>query len=339
MEREQLRPKMTKYGEDVCIEKMEAGAKRTKGDHVGRGPDRDAFRINKEFGVDHPLHKVWPSPFEIMDPETKGDSRPYTVAHGEPYEWTFGDVPTLPDMYPLELTAVFVPHADALLVGRRIANALRRLSIPTKFDDKKAKAKCVAKYGVDFRVRLYRGKGKFCHGIIAEVQRRFGFSTRFAADARAILDAAEGKEVFVVPAGSSSLLPPPQIPMVSDDEDDDEDCMEGPSSPAKKKRKACAGSLSLLNIASEVLFKRTKATQDAKELALEGLESLTDPDKVGRSAALRASRQILTNSDVRDGIVSLLVLRGEEVSGSDESDLRRRAATVLSNAASTLASA
>jgi len=265
-------------------------------------------------------------------------------ARAAPFGWKFQDVPALPEFHPLERSAVFVPHCDAPEVGRRVAEVLKARSISAVYDDKKAKAKCVTEDNVEFRVRLYRGRNKFSHGVIVEVQRRFGFSPVFAGDMYAILDAAEGKP----PAPETlPLIPTPDklVSIVSDIEDDLDDDLAGTSSSpgpyAGGKRKAGSASL---RIASEML-KRSK-TADANALALESLASLTDPSKMGAAAALRVSRQILTGSDgadiVRDAVVSLLVDRTLEVSETtsevweeDEdglSELRLRAMTVLCNA-------
>eukprot|EP00567_Pseudictyota_dubia_P015260 CAMPEP_0197439904 /NCGR_PEP_ID=MMETSP1175-20131217/6540_1 /TAXON_ID=1003142 /ORGANISM="Triceratium dubium, Strain CCMP147" /LENGTH=468 /DNA_ID=CAMNT_0042969907 /DNA_START=178 /DNA_END=1584 /DNA_ORIENTATION=+ len=261
------------------------------------------------------------------------------------YGWKFADVPTLPEFHPLERTAVFAPHSDAPAVARRVSDVLRERSITAVYDDKKAKAKCETEDGVEFRVRLYRGRNKFSHGVIVEVQRRFGFSPSFAGDMYAILDAAEGKP----PAAQTlPLIPPPSqlIPVVSDDDDDGDDFDASPSSGGKRK----AGAASL-RIASDML-KRAK-TADANVLALESLASLTDPAKMGPSTALRVSRQILTGSgdggeEVRDAIVDLLK---DEALDSNENTadlwdedkegvagLRLHAMAILSNAVSVLAS-
>uniref|UniRef100_A0A7S4JK64 Uncharacterized protein n=1 Tax=Odontella aurita TaxID=265563 RepID=A0A7S4JK64_9STRA len=263
---------------------------------------------------------------------------------GEPNGWKFDDVPTLPEFHPLERTAVFAPHSNAPEVGRRVADVLRARSIATVYDDKKAKAKCITEDNVEFRVRLYRGRNKFSHGIIVEVQRRFGFSPSFAGDMYAILDAAEGK----LPALKTvPLIPPPSklIPVVSDADDDDFDDFDAPPPSMGIKRKARSASLC---IASDML-KRAK-TADANVLALESLASITNSKKMGAAAALRVSRQILAGSDegedVREVLVSLLVdesLDSESTSDIWDKDdegraqLRLYAMTVLSNAISVAA--
>ena len=67
------------------------------------------------------------------------------------------------------------------------------------YDNSKARASCVSSDGVDFRVKLYRGKCKFSHGIIVEIQRREGLSPSYHFDVIGILDAAEGKMTHAMP--------------------------------------------------------------------------------------------------------------------------------------------
>lgn len=105
------------------------------------------------------------------------------------------DVPALPSFYPLEKSAVFIPHASAPAVASRIADALQSRSIKSSFDAQHAKVDCVSESNVEFRIRLYRPRGEdLGHGLIVEVQRRFGFDVSYMQDVFAILDSAKGKE-------------------------------------------------------------------------------------------------------------------------------------------------
>lgn len=109
------------------------------------------------------------------------------------------EVTTLPERHPLERTAVFVPHSEAREVATRAAEALAERCSSAVYDNAKAKATCQSRDGVGFRVRMYRGRGKFNHGVIVEVQRWDGFSPSFHMDALAILDAVEGKKKTTLP--------------------------------------------------------------------------------------------------------------------------------------------
>ena len=105
------------------------------------------------------------------------------------------DVPALPSFYPLEKSAVLVPHASAPAMASRISNVLRARSIKSSYHAESAKVDCLSKSNVEFRIRLYRPRGEeLGHGLIVEVQRRFGFDVSYMQDVFAILDSAEDKE-------------------------------------------------------------------------------------------------------------------------------------------------
>jgi hypothetical protein len=221
--------------------------------------------------------------------------------------WKLKRVPTLPEYHPLERTAVFVPNASPSDVSIRISDVLRERSIEAFYDDEKAKVKCITAEGVDFRVRLYRGRGRFDHGIIVEVQRRFGASNTFYNDTMAILDAAEGK---VPPPPSLSSC---NIPLVSDGEADCE---------------PVDGSSSLLMV-SKML---SHPGYDSHYLALQTLSSLTDSSKMGAATAQSVSTELLrldTDNDVGARVLSLVIdKQGED----DTFKLRSMALQVIANA-------
>jgi len=102
------------------------------------------------------------------------------------------DVPTLPSFYPLEKSAVLVPHASAPAVASRIADVLRARSITSSYHGENAKVDCISESNVEFRIVLYRPRGEeLGHGLVVEVQRRFGFDVSYIQDVFAILDSAE----------------------------------------------------------------------------------------------------------------------------------------------------
>jgi len=217
--------------------------------------------------------------------------------------WQLRSIPTLPDFHPLERTAVFVPYATPADVSTRISEVLRERSIDSTYDDENAKVRCLTAEGVDFRIRLYRGRGRFSHGIIVEVQRRFGTSTVFHDDTMAILDAAEGKTPCPPPPSSN-------IPMVSDSEDDYQPC--GQSS---------------LKMVSKLLNHKG---YDSYYLAFQTLQSLTDISKMGpTTACVVATELLLSNESDVGGKVLALVLDRD---GDDELfKLRSMALTVIAN--------
>merc|ERR1719464_234873 len=103
-----------------------------------------------------------------------------------------------------------------------VSNVLRERSIEAHYyDNDQAKVKCVTLDGIDFRIRLYRGRcPKYNHGIIVEVQRRFGSSLIFPDDTRAILDGAQGK--IVSSPSPSSLTKKNVLPKITIEDIDDD---------------------------------------------------------------------------------------------------------------------
>lgn len=141
-----------------------------------------------------------------------GDKGPSSLA------WEVTAVPVLPESYPLERTATFVPNAKPQEIASRIVAVLRDRSIEAQYENGKAKMKCTTAEGVDFLVHLFRGRGRYNHGIIVEVQRFFGASYVFHSDTKAILDGAEGKV-----ADSQALLITSRnnnLPIVLDGDED-----------------------------------------------------------------------------------------------------------------------
>jgi hypothetical protein len=202
--------------------------------------------------------------------------------------WNLVDVPTLSQFHPLERTAVLVPHAKPSEVSTRISDVLRDRSIEAFYEDDKAKVKCTTPDGVNFRVRLYRGRGDFNHGIIVEVQRRFGVSVNFHNDTNAILDAAQGKIPPPPPSATSGNLP-----LVSDSEDDFE--TDGTSS---------------LAMVSTMLKHQG---YDSQYLALQTLSSLTNSSKMGASTARKVSLELLKpDNEVGSKVLALVVNKKEE---------------------------
>ena len=224
-----------------------------------------------------------------------------------PFVWKLRDVPTLPELHPLERTAVFVEGSMPVEITKRISRVLRERSIEAEYENEKAKAKCTTPEGVECRVRLYRGRGKYNHGVIVEVQRRFGSSNNFNTHVLAILDAAKG------------LAPPPPpalrrsadaLPLVSDNEDD--------CPPPSGK--------SSLEMVQKMFG---NGGYDSQYLALQTLSSLTDSEKMGRATAKSVSIELLSSSNkVGDKLIDLLCKKEEE----DGIKLRSLAFLILANA-------
>jgi|UniRef100_A0A8J9X798 hypothetical protein len=245
-------------------------------------------------------------------PSTTLKTAPTTAlvkAAAEPFVWDLSSAPTLPDLHPLERTAAFVPHVSSSEISRRISQILRERSIEACYEDDKAKVKCTTPDGVDFRIRLYRGRGDFHHGIIVEVQRRFGAAFSFHGDTYAILSAAEGKENQPCSSTSSTL------PLVSDSDDES----YSPNGVAS------------LSTVSKMLVYRD---HDSYLLALQTLAVITDAKNVGEKTAFAVSTELLqVESEVGSKIISLLVDRTVE---DDIFKLRVMALTVIANAIQTV---
>lgn len=222
--------------------------------------------------------------------------------------WQLREVPPLPEYHPLERTACFVPHQRSPAdIACRISEILRDRSIEACYEDGKAKVKCVTPDGVDFRIRLYRGRGNYCHGVIVEVQRRFGTSVNFYNDVNAILRAAEGKMVPPPPPGSSSA----SLPYVSDSEGEDNQ----PSPPSS------------LTMVAKML---SHPGYDSRYLAFQTLSTLTDASKMGASTSRKVSKELLQCDNEVGGKVLALVLDKKEE--DDVFKARVVALTVLANA-------
>lgn len=229
----------------------------------------------------------------------KGEAQ--NASHSQKFRWSLPVAPTLPEFHPLERTAVFVPHSIPAQVSARISDVLRDRSIQATYDDDKAKASCVTTGGVDFRIRLYRGRNEYKHGIIVEVQRRFGTSINFYSDTKAILDAAEGK----------TPLAPPKTESLPKAEEDD----------------FTPNANSSLRMVSKML---SHSGYDAQYLAMQTLTSLTDPSKVGVTTARSIANELVQPGNDVGHKVAELILDPRKEKG-DSFGLRAMALSILAN--------
>jgi len=218
------------------------------------------------------------------------------------FRWNLNDVPPLPEFHQLERSAVFIPKFEVKAVAGRVSDVLRDRSIEATFDDDKGRAKCTTSDGVDFRVRLYRGRGQYSHGVIVEVQRRFGTSINFHNETRAILAAAEGH------SPPTTHTKPSNLPL-------------GPEDGYKPN----AGSS--LGMVSKML---SFPGHDAHYLALQTLMSLTDAAKMGKATSRSVSIELLNGSNEVGGKLLMMILTPPK--DQEESfELRVMAMIVLSN--------
>lgn len=222
--------------------------------------------------------------------------------------WGLNSVPTLPEFHPLERSAVFVANISAQELASRICNVLRDRSIEASYDEAQAKAKCITPEGVEFRIKLYRGRGNYSNGIIVEVQRRFGNGMNFHNDQKAILDAAQGKRPAPPPQAVSNSLPE-----VSDDEDDD--YVPPPS-----------GASSLLVVSKMLEIPGF----DGQYLGLQTLSTLANPDKMTPQTARKVAQELLkADSEVGIKVLSYIITRKTDDEGYKE--LRTMCLDILKN--------
>lgn len=212
-----------------------------------------------------------------------------------PFSWKLSFVPVLPEFHPLERTATFVPNAMPSEVASRISDVLRERSIEAKYENGKAKVKCTTAEGVDFRIRLYRGRGRYNHGIIVEVQRRFGFSLNFHNDTQAILKGAE-RDVPAPPAplmaASGNKTNTNTLPQVSDidDEDDKDNYGATVTYPVPSAKSSLAMVAKMMKLPGF----------DSQYLGLQMLSPLVDSEKLSLSTA-RAVAASLFEQDCEVG--------------------------------------
>lgn len=221
------------------------------------------------------------------------------------------DAPELPAFRPLDLMSVFVEHVSVGEVAQRVAQVLKDRSIQAHYDESNATITCLTSYNLDFKIFLYRGQKQYSHGVIVEVQRRSGASFRFANDAQAILDAAQGRNTMV--PGPPPLSSTAEMPLVSDSDNDE----DGPQETT---------SLSSLDFCWKMIDHHAYEPQ---LLGLQTLMSLTDKARMGTATAAKVSAAIVQpNNQIGAKLVALV----NDKSPTDEgTGLRTLAMTILAN--------
>lgn len=223
-----------------------------------------------------------------------------------PLSWKLPAVPVLPESYSLARSSAFVPNSIPQEVASRILDVLRERSIQARCENGKNKVRCTTVQGVDFGVHLFRGRGRYGHGVIVEVQRFFGSSYLFCGDTRAILEAAEGKvpEAPTIPALTRSN----HLPLVSDGvEEDDDDSTHSVSSAVSPL---------------EMVAKMMKVPGfDSQHLGLQMLQPLVTPERLSSSTA----RSIAVSLFEEDSDVGKKVI--DYVTKNNNSKTRKRKAS------------
>mmetsp|Transcript_10891 Transcript_10891/g.18053 ORF Transcript_10891/g.18053 Transcript_10891/m.18053 type:complete len:504 (-) Transcript_10891:57-1568(-) len=259
----------------------------------------------------------------LLPPEEDGD---------EPRLWSPKTIRTVPAFYPLEKSSRFIED-DHLSVASRLSECLRVLSVQATYNDENATASLVTGENVEMHLSLWRTSGdassKYPVGIVVELQRRKGDSIVFHRYSRYILDAAMGDfddEVFHEKTGGD--IAPVYTKKA-------ERMLKMQRTAASEEESAIIA----IEIAHGLLM---KDRMDARQLGLESLCLLTDPQKTGSATALIASHVVLLGTaqgttaavgegaifdespfqEIRETILSLIQLRriGDEAGLSDDDE-------------------
>jgi len=266
--------------------------------------------------------------------------------------WAPKQLRPVPAFYPLERSTRLVedPLED---VVARVSEANRVLSIHAVYCDDTATASLLTAEHVEMQLSLWKTGGpNQPEGIAVELQRRKGDSIAFHRYSRHILDAAVGdfdSNQHLESYGEDyDLIYSKKVQRMLSLE------------TLKEDESQLENAIIAIEIAHGLLM---KDRMDARQLGLESLCLLTDPNKTGRGTALIASRVVLLGSshdpdaeqdddvlydegpfqEIRQTILSLVQLRrigesdGFDEDANDEDDehmviLHNLALAVLANA-------
>ena len=196
-----------------------------------------------------------------------------------------GSIKPKPDNYTLDQMSTIVMGSDAQSIATKISACLRQRSILAIYGETKAKAKCVSAEGVEFRIKLFAGKGRFSKGVIVEVQRRNNWSISYFQDCRAILESAECDHYVVEKPSRTRIYPSSFENEFKDD--------------------------SKLHLVKLLLYSSNPSIESVM-LVLESINSLTDTHKCGKVKALSTAKAIFIdeddeNKDVRDFLYNIAI--------------------------------
>mmetsp|Transcript_14232 Transcript_14232/g.17926 ORF Transcript_14232/g.17926 Transcript_14232/m.17926 type:complete len:424 (-) Transcript_14232:114-1385(-) len=203
-----------------------------------------------------------------------------------------GSMKPVPEYYPLEQTAVFIEGDDPAHIAARVSDCLRRRSIAASYGDVKAKAKCKTEDGVEFRIRMFYGRGDYNHGVIVEVQRRDGWSPRYQQDVYAILESAEDAVV-----NDFDVSLPPIDDLINDMQDNDFD---------QAHSTECTNPIPCHMVLSN--------NTDVQAMGMLILSSITDMTKAGAVVALKNASNFVHGEqevEVRNMVLETLLKKKE----------------------------
>jgi hypothetical protein len=232
--------------------------------HIDTGYESDNSLTGDAY--DEKLLKYFsPSPSKL--PSTYEYDPHYWIANNE-------SVPVLPSFYPVFRSSISIHKGSARLIAERIKAVLYARSIVAVYDSRGAKADCITKSNVNFRIRLYQSNKN--DAIIVELHRQEGFDLTYQDDMYAIFDAAKGKAHVSTQEESPNYIA--LTDCISKDEVlNDEDQQTKPS----------------LKIISELMLPDNGAVSvDNVETAMTWLLKLTNVDKMGAIVASKAARDL-----------------------------------------------
>jgi len=199
--------------------------------------------------------------------------------------WAPTELRPVPAFYPLERSSRVVEDELAEIVAR-VSEANRVLSVHAVYCNETATASLVTAENVEMQLSLW----KTGRGIVVELQRRKGDSIAFHRYSRYLLDAAVGDfdpyDHVQKHGESMDVIYSRKIQRLLSLE------------TGKEASSELENAIIAIEIAHGLLM---KDRMDARQLGLESLCLLTDPNKTGMTTALIASRVVLlgTAQDLR----------------------------------------
>ena len=274
---------------------------------------------------------------------SKQDSKP--SADDVKSNWAPTSLRPVPAFYPLERSSRFVEDPLPEVVAR-VSEANRVLSVHAVYCDDTATASLLTAENVEMQLSLWKTSKQKQEGIAVELQRRKGDSIAFHRYSKHILDAAVGdfdpKEHVEKHGAEVDVVYSKKVHRLLN--------LESGTEAATELENAIIA----IEIAHGLLM---KDRMDARQLGLESLCLLTDPNKTGDTTALIASRVVLLGTaqdmgsepddnlmfdeapfqEIRQTILSLIQLRRigdvDEFEGGAELTEDEEHITVLHNLA------
>lgn len=260
--------------------------------------------------------------------------------------WAPTQLRPVPAFYPLERSSRFVEDSLSAVVTR-VSEANRVLSVHAVYCNETATASLLTAENVEMHLSLWKTEGPSQpEGIAVELQRRKGDSIAFHRYSRYILDAAVGdfdpQEHIANHGEELDVVYSKKVHRLLNLE------------TGKEAATELENAIIAIEIAHGLLM---KDRMDARQLGLESLCLLTDPNKTGIKTALIASRVVLLGTaqdaddnteqegslmfdegpfqEIRQTILSLIQLRriGDEFDDQVELTEEEEHITVLHNLA------